>query len=73
MKGSIAWKNNWVIEYKHCRSFNPIRLFVAVSSWYLDNNITISEGLLLIASGLITGVSGLELFITCVEVDNDEE
>ena len=59
-------KNNWVIKYKNIVGVALILLglFVAVgAAGSLElNNITISEGLLLIASGLITGVSGLVIY-----------
>ncbi len=59
-------KNNWVIEYKNIVGVALILLglFVAVgAAGSLElNNITIGEGLLLIASGLITGVSGLVIY-----------
>lgn len=59
-------KNNWVIEYKNIVGVALILLglFVAVgAAGSLElNNITIGEGLLLITSGLITGVSGLVIY-----------
>jgi hypothetical protein len=59
-------KNSWVIEYKNIVGVALILLglFVAVgAAGSLElNNITIGEGLLLIASGLITGVSGLVIY-----------
>lgn len=59
-------KNNWVIKYKNIVGVALILLglFVAVgAAGSLElNNITIGEGLLLIASGLITGVSGLVIY-----------
>ena len=59
-------KNNWVIEYKNIVGVALILLglFIAVgAAGSLElNNITIGEGLLLIASGLITGVSGLVIY-----------
>jgi hypothetical protein len=59
-------KNNWVVEYKNIVGVALILLglFVAVgAAGSLElNNITIGEGLLLIASGLITGVSGLVIY-----------
>lgn len=58
--------NNWVIKYKNIVGVALILLglFVAVgAAGSLElNNITIGEGLLLIASGLITGVSGLVIY-----------
>ena len=55
-------ENNWVIKYKNIVGVALILLglFVAVgAAGSLElNNITIGEGLLLITSGLITGVSG---------------
>ena len=66
MKGIVHMKNNWVIEYKNIVGVALILLglFVAVgAAGSLElNNITIGEGLLLIASGLITGVSGLVIY-----------
>lgn len=59
-------KNNWVIKYKNIVGVALILLglFVAVgAAGSLElNNITIGEGLLLIASGLITGASGLVIY-----------
>lgn len=59
-------KNSWVIEYKNIvgGALILLGLFVAVgAAGSLElNNITIGEGLLLIASGLITGVSGLVIY-----------
>ena len=59
-------KNNWVIKYKNIVGVALILvgLFVAVgAAGSLElNNITIVEGLLLIASGLITGASGLVIY-----------
>lgn len=59
-------ENNWVIKYKNIVGVALILLglFVAVgAAGSLElNNITIGEGLLLIASGLITGVSGLVIY-----------
>lgn len=59
-------KNNWVIEYKNIVGVALVLLglFVAVgAAGSLElNNITIGEGLLLIASGLITGASGLVIY-----------
>lgn len=59
-------KNNWVIKYKNIVGVALILLglFVTVgTAGSLElNNITIGEGLLLIASGLITGVSGLVIY-----------
>lgn len=59
-------KNSWVIEYKNIVGGTLILLglFVAVgAAGSLElNNITIGEGLLLIASGLITGVGGLVIY-----------
>lgn len=59
-------KNNWVIKYKNIAGVALILLglFVAVgAAGSLElNNITISEGLLLIAIGLITGASGLVIY-----------
>lgn len=59
-------ENNWVIKYKNITGVALILLglFVAVgAAGSLElNNITIGEGLLLIASGLITGVSGLVIY-----------
>ena len=59
-------KNNWVIKYKNIVGVALILLglFVTVgAAGSLElNNITISEGLWLIISGLITGVSGLVIY-----------
>lgn len=59
-------ENNWVIKYKNIVGVALILLglFVAVgAAGSLElNNITIGEGLLLIASGLITGASGLVIY-----------
>lgn len=59
-------KNNWVIEYKNIVGVALILLglFVVVgAAGSLElNNITIGEGLWLIISGLITGVSGLVIY-----------
>lgn len=59
-------KNNWVIEYKNIVGVALILLglFVVVgAAGSLElNNITIGEGLWLIVSGLITGVSGLVIY-----------
>lgn len=59
-------KNNWVIKYKNIVGVALILLglFVIVgTAGSLElNNITIGEGLLLIASGLITGASGLVIY-----------
>ena len=59
-------KNNWVIKYKNIVGVTLILLglFVTVgTAGSLElNNITIGEGLLLIASGLITGASGLVIY-----------
>lgn len=59
-------KNNWVIKYKNIVGVALILLglFVAVgAAGSLElNNITVGEGLLLIASGLITGASGLVIY-----------
>lgn len=59
-------ENNWVIKYKNIVGVTLILLglFVVVgAAGSLElNNITIGEGLLLITSGLITGVSGLVIY-----------
>ena len=59
-------KNNWVIEYKNIVwvALILLGLFVVVgAAGSLElNNITIGEGLWLIVSGLITGVSGLVIY-----------
>lgn len=59
-------ENNWVIKYKNIVGVALILLglFVAVgAAGSLElNNITIGEGLWLIVSGLITGVSGLVIY-----------
>ena len=59
-------KNNWVIEYKNIVGVALILLglFVVVgAAGSLElNNITIGEGLWLIVSGLITGVSGVVIY-----------
>lgn len=59
-------ENNWVLKYKNVVGVALILLglFVAIgAAGSLElNNITIGEGLLLIASGLITGVSGLVIY-----------
>lgn len=59
-------KNNWIIEYKNIVGVALILLglFVVVgAAGSLElNNITIGEGLWLIVSGLITGVSGLVIY-----------
>ena len=59
-------KENWVIEYKNIVGVALILLglFVVVgAAGSLElNNITIGEGLWLIVSGLITGVSGLVIY-----------
>lgn len=59
-------KSSWVIKYKNIVGVTLILLglFVTVgTAGSLElNNITIGEGLLLIASGLITGASGLVIY-----------
>ena len=59
-------KNSWVIEYKNIVGVALILLGLFVAGGAAGslelNNITIGEGLLLIASGLITGVSGLVIY-----------
>ena len=59
-------KNKWVIEYKNIVwvALILLGLFVVVgAAGSLElNNITIGEGLWLIVSGLITGVSGLVIY-----------
>lgn len=59
-------KNNWVIKYKNIVGVALILLglFVTVGtagSLELDT-LTISEGLLLLAYGLVTGASGLVIY-----------
>lgn len=59
-------KNNWVVKYKNIVGVALILLglFVTVgTAGSLElNNITIGEGLWLIASGLVTGASGLVIY-----------
>jgi hypothetical protein len=59
-------KNNWVIKYKNIVGVSLILLglFIVVGSagsLELDT-LTISEGLLLLACGLVTGASGLVIY-----------
>lgn len=59
-------ENNWVIKYKNIVGVALILLglFVTVgTAGSLElNNITIGEGLWLIAGGLVTGASGLVIY-----------